>query len=300
TLINPFGIRLWYVVLTKFKEPIVAMNLNLEFQSLPHHLATGGAFEITALYLFAALITLSGIVAWLLAPTTDDLPLVAIALMMTFGWIYAVRNMAFAVIAWTAPLARHLEPALGRLRGAASAPSAGQKPDPEPRAPWSFQLLMLAGAVALAAGPAEIFSARLPAHAQFPVGAIEFAQRNGLSGNILTTYEWGGYVVWHEAPPSKVFFDSFDERYPDRVQYAYIGFINGGKAGEAAMLAGYPHDFVLIPTPSAQDRFMAEHKDWSLIYRDPAASMFARADSAASRIAGTPEIHDHAPPSLFP
>ncbi|MGB6554876.1 MAG: hypothetical protein WBE78_15410 [Candidatus Binataceae bacterium] len=300
TLINPFGIRLWYVVLTKFKEPIVAMNLNLEFQSLPHHLAMGGAFEITALYLFATLITVAAIVAWLLAPTTDDLPLVAIALMMTFGWIYAVRNMAFAVIAWTAPLARHLEPALSRLRGAASAPGAGPKPDLEARAPKSFQLLMLAAAVALAAGPAEIFSARLPAHAQFPVGAIEFAQRNGLSGNILTTYEWGGYVVWHEVPPSKVFFDSFDERYPDRVQYSYIGFINGGKAGEAAMLAGYPHDFVLIPTASAQDHFMAERKDWSLIYRDPAAALFARADSPASRIAGTPELHDHAPPSLFP
>lgn len=295
TLINPFGIRLWYVVLTKFTEPIVAMNLNLEFQSLPHHLATSGAFELAATYFFPALITLAGIVAFLVAPTIDDLPLVAIALMMTFGWIYAIRNMAFAVIAWTAPLAHHLDLALSNFRGVCP----GKESNLKARAPMSLQLPMLAAAVVLAAGPAGLFSARLPAHAQFPVGAVAFAQRNGLSGNFLTTYEWGGYVVWHEVPPSKVFFDSFEDRYPNRVQYAYIGFLNGGKDAAAA-LAGYPHDFVLVPTTSKQDHFMTGRKDWSLIYRDPAASLFARADSKAARLAGTPELHDAALPSLFP
>ncbi|MGC1339204.1 MAG: hypothetical protein WA836_13870 [Candidatus Binataceae bacterium] len=297
TLINPFGIQLWYVVLTKFREPIVAMNLNLEFQSLPDHLAASGAFQIAATYFFPTLITLAGLVAFLIAPTTDDLPLVAIALMMTFGWIYAIRNMAFAVIAWTAPLAHHLDLALSRSGGAAS---ASEKSELNARAPMFLQLPMLAVSAVLVAGPASLFSARLPAHAQFPVGAVAFAQRNGLRGNILTTYEWGGYVVWHEVPPSKIFFDSFDERYPDGVQYSYIGFLNGGEAGEAATLAEYPHDFVLIPTASAQDRFMTARKDWSLIYRDPAASLFARAKSPAAKVAGVPALLAAAPPSLFP
>jgi hypothetical protein len=45
---------------------------------------------------------------------------------------------------------------------------------------------------------------------------------------------------------------------------------------------------------------MLRQAGWRLVYRDPVAALFARADSPAARIAGVPMIRDKAPPSLFP
>jgi hypothetical protein len=295
TLVNPFGMREWYVVLAKFKEPIIAMNLNAEFQSLAHHLYTDGALASAMTYGGAVLIAATGIAAFLIAPRLDDLPIVAIAAMMTCAEIYAVRNMAFAVIAWTAPLAYHLDLA---LRGANRTARAGSV-EMRAEVPLPIQLAIAAAAIVLAVS-SGLFSARLPAYRQYPSGAIAFFNRNHLRGNILTDYEWGGYVVWHEVPPSRIFFDSFDERFPASVQHAYVDFILGGSSRAAAMLKEYPHDFVLIPTGSEQDSFMDHRRGWKLLYRDPAASLFARSGSPQSSIAGTPEVHASAPPSLFP
>lgn len=115
-----------------------------------------------------------------------------------------------------------------------------------------------------------------------------------------TKYEWGEYVIWHEAPASRVFFDGFDERYPARVQRGYIDFVIKGGDRAAAVLQGYPHDYVLLATDSRAARFMTTRRDWILLYRDPVCSLFARADSPAAAIPGLPELQGKAPPSMFP
>jgi len=295
TLINPFGIGAWRVAFAKFSEPIIAMNMNLEFQSLPHHLAIEPLWQNLVFYLFPMLITLAGVIFVIAAPTLDDLPLVAIAVMMTCGWVYSLRNMAFAVITWAAPLAHHSNLWLERRRPATHAKFAG------PQAPLAMNaqlsLLAAAGIIAWTGG---LFSPRLPYNATNPVGALAFMDRHGLGGNILALYEWGGFVVWHAAPRSKVFFDSFDERYPASVQYAYIDFLNGPDDRTARVLRQYPHDFILMPTESRSARFISSRADWRLIYRDDVASLFARSDSAAAQLTGTPEIRHAPPPSVFP
>jgi hypothetical protein len=47
-------------------------------------------------------------------------------------------------------------------------------------------------------------------------------------------------------------------------------------------------------------RFMLQQAGWRLVYRDPVAALFARADSPAAHSAGVPVTRDKAPPSLFP
>jgi hypothetical protein len=294
TLLNPFGIHAWLIAMAKFKEPIIAMNLNSEFQTLPFHLATGG-MPIFIGYLFALLVAAAGILAVVAAPGLDDLPLVAIAAMMTCGWIYAVRNMAFAVIAWCAPLAHHLDLAVGRWSSRRSPKMSA----PPAMASMRLQLPILAAAIVFALG-AHMLSGRLPTSRESPVGAIAFMDRHHLHGNILAKYTWGGYVVWHEVPPSRVFFDSFDERFPENVQRSYADLLIGDKEQVAAMLNRYPHDFVLIPTSWWQSGFLSGRSDWTLLYRDPVASLFARSNSAAAKLDGIPELHGTAPSSFFP
>ncbi len=121
-------------------------------------------------------------------------------------------------------------------------------------------------------------------------------ERNRLSGNILSTYEWGGYIVWHEVPPSKVFIDSFESRFPPAIQYDYLHFMAGGSA-TAQVLERYPHDYVLVPVSSRPYLLIAKRNDWALIYRDSVCALFARAGSAAA--ARTP-VTATAPPSIFP
>ncbi|MGA7870597.1 MAG: hypothetical protein WCA22_06830, partial [Candidatus Binatus sp.] len=123
TLVNPFGIREWYVVVGKFSEPIVALNRNVEFQSLFHQLATGGS-RIGMFYLCVCpfAITAAAVIAFALAPRREDFALLAVAVLMICAWLYAMRNMAFAVIACTAPLARPPALVIASAKGAPERP----------------------------------------------------------------------------------------------------------------------------------------------------------------------------------
>jgi hypothetical protein len=291
TLVNPFGIGEWKVVAGWFSVPVVGLNRVVEFHSFFHQLATGdswlGTFYICG---FPLLITAAAVVSFALAPRRDDFALMAVGALMICAWLYAMRNMAFAVIACTAPLARYPALVIASARGAAERPPR----DAAARAPVGVQLFALA-AVAFLAVSGKIFSPTLPVYMDYPVGAVAFMQRNRLSGNILSTYEWGGYIVWHQVPPSKVFFDSFAERYPPSVQYDYLRFASGGSAA-AQVLERYPHDYVLVPASSAMYLLMAKRNDWAPIYRDSVCVLFARAGSAPAR---TP-VTAPAPPSDFP
>jgi hypothetical protein len=289
TLVNPFGIREWYVVADKFSEPIIALNRNVEFHSLFYQLATGDRLSSFYACVFPLAITAAAAITFVLAPRRDDLALVAVAGLMVCAWFYATRNMAFAVIACTTPLTRHLALVIG-AHGAAERPPG----DSAARAPARVQIFALVATLFVAAF-GKIFSPPLPIYSDYPVGAVAFMQRNHLSGNILSTYAWGGYLVWHEAPASKVFFDSFDERYPKSVQHDYLHFASAGPAA-AQVLERYPHDYVLVPASSALYRLMAKRNGWAPIYHDSVCVLFARAGSTGTRLPVTAP----APPSEFP
>ena len=290
TLINPYGIREWYLVAGKFREPIVPLNLVPEFQSLFYRWAAGGSIAMLYGCGFPLAMSAATLITFAVAPRRDNFALMAVAAMMMCAWLFAMRNMAFAVIACTAPLSGNLAIVTSAASGAAKRPPQ----DAAARAPARVQLSALLAAVFLAAF-GKIFSPRLPAFMDYPVGAIAFMQRNRLSGNILSTYAWGGYIVWHEVPPSKVFFDSFDDRYPQRVEYDYLRFQSGG-SDAAEMLDRYAHDYVLVPAASPMYSMMAKRKDWAPIYRDSVCVLSARAGSPAVRISVTAP----APPSDFP
>jgi hypothetical protein len=283
TLLNPFGIRAWYVAAAKLHEPIIALHLNAEFQSMSDLFARQGILHGLNTCGFPLLMALVGIAAFCLTPRRDDLGLVAVALMMTCASVFEIRHVAFAVIAWSAPLARHLHMAFARTTEARDC-GRGQ-----------IVLGGLAGALAVAGG---FFSPRLPTFQPYPAGAIAFMERHGLRGNVLTEYVWGGYVIWHESPQSRVFFDTFDERYPGSVQTAYLEFMDGNRAESDRILKQYPSDYVLLPVKSRETDEMMNRRNWSLAYRDPVAVLFVRVHGASSQTAA--EISTAAPTSFFP
>jgi len=165
--------------------------------------------------------------------------------------------------------------------------------------PLALQVVIALAAVLLAIR-AAVVSGTLRAAGRLPVGAVGFMTAHGLGGNVLGEYSWGGYLIWHAPAGSRVFIDSrFEMVYPPRVQRDYLDFVRCGPEA-SAVLAAYPTDYVLMPAQSAASRFMAAQPGWRLVYRDPVAALFARADSPAAHLAGVPLLRDDASPSLFP
>jgi hypothetical protein len=297
TLINPYGVGEWRIVAHTLSNPYT-MGAGAEFQSF-FHVLIGSYRHGSPLFPFilALAVMIALPVSFALAPRCDDLPEVVIAALMVCLALYSVRNMAFAMIACAAPVAFHLNLA-----------SRGTGPDrtvtligeaPPSRVSPAAQVAALAAAAVLSVS-SGLFSGRLPDFTGYPVGAVAFMRQHRLEGRILNRLIWGSYIFWHEAPGSKVFIDGrFEMIYPPWVQRDYLDFLRSG-AGAERVLAAYPHDFVMEVTDSPLYRFMLQQAGWRLVYRDPVAALFARADSPAAHSAGVPVTRDKAPPSLFP
>jgi len=300
TLVNPYGRGEWLIVLHTLRNPYT-MGVGAEFQSFFHVLA-GTWRNGSALFpfLIALGVMAAFVLSFALAPCADDLPEVAIAALMVLLSLYSVRNMAFAMIACAAPIAFHVHRAMER-RAATQSPdtlTAAVPNMPLSYASLSVQVCALIAAIAICIGNG-LFSPRLPDFTGYPVGAVGFMRQHGLQGRILNELIWGSYIFWH-APESKVFIDGrFEMIYPPRVQRAYLDFIRGG-AGARAVLAADPPDYVLVRSDSTAARFVAAQPDWRLIYRDPVAMLFARANSSAAHLSGMPVVRAVAPPSVFP
>jgi hypothetical protein len=124
-------------------------------------------------------------------------------------------------------------------------------------------------------------------------------KKHRLSGNILNDLGWGAYLVWHEAPQSRIFVDGRCELvYPDSLLREYLGFFYGWPEG-GKVLDRYPHDFVLVKPGTGAYRIVAADPRWRLIYSDAVAVLFAKAAVPVNDMAGTGAT-DGAGPSLFP
>ncbi len=307
TLLTPYGTSIWSAVIDELRNPLTRtvivdwrplVTVISEQLHTPH---SGIAFTLAVV----------GIIAMLAAsvaasPRDDDWPLVAVAALMSITAFVAVRNMAFAVIASAAPLARHLTrltPSKWTRTTAADPLSSDSPSSLAPTAPPRHffvggQIVVVLLALLLAA-ESGLFSGRINAASVYPAGAVEFMRTHRLRGNIFTTFEWGEYMIWKTAPGSKVFIDArFDLVYPMPIIRQYLDFINGVSGG-ARVLDRYPHDYVLMPTGSVPYETLMARPDWKLIYNDSVAALFARTNSPAARLPGVP-VKGTAPPSAFP
>jgi hypothetical protein len=303
TLVSPYGIDAWLVVFNALRhyaaQPIIA-----DWQPLLAAIALGWRTNPadTVFFICGALVMLAFAIAFIRAPHAGDLPLAAIAAMMSVAAFTAVRNMPLAMIVCAAPLARHTELIAARRRnrklaqGPAVAPAVAITPGDRSGAnPW------LVASIAIVLAPfGGLFSPRLPVAVDSPVGAVAFMRQHDLHGNILSNFASGEYLIWHLAPASRVFIDGrYDTVYPQKVINQYLDFING-RPDALSVLQAYPHDFVLIPGDGPALGVMRQAAQWKLVYSDKHWLLFARADSAAAKMPGIPIEGTPAGVSYFP
>lgn len=294
TLATPYGVGTWRAVLRALFDPytrIVIEDWQPLTSGLKEHMgivAFGMIYKELGVLLMATLL-----LSYILTPSKDDLPLVAVAAVMSVAALLAVRNLPIAVIAICVPLARHLPLALERrLPGIRHAPSASHP------APHSNQAILAAVALVVF-WSSDFFSNRLTTTDPYPVSACAFMKDHGLKGNVLGQFAWGEYLIWHFAPDSKVFMDGrYDTVYPRRILEVFFVF-NYDQPGAEIALNKFPTDYVLIAPDIPGRKFMDSRKDWILVYSDVWSCLYARANSSAAHIPGVP-ISGTAQQVIFP
>jgi hypothetical protein len=294
TLANPYGIRDWIVVLNVLRNPFTLQNIS-EFRPL---LAVISEFYQSNRPLFtlgsAVAIMVTLLVNFVFTPRADDFALFLIAATMGFTALYAVRNTALAVIACSIPLCRHAGLLFDRIG------SAGPAKKLFAVHTWrTVQALVAVAAIGVLI-LTGLLSKTLPAVELKPTGALIFMKEHNLHGNVLCEFGWADYLIFHDAPRSRIFIESIFEAYYPRSLQSDFAAVHNALPGAARVLNEYPNDFVLMPTGSPIYGLMMAQTGWRLIYRDPTATLFARADSSAVHLLGVPLLMKTAAPSVFP
>ena len=112
-----------------------------------------------------------------------------------------------------------------------------------------------------------------------PMNAVTFLDRSGVEGNLVTTYGWGQYVLWHLYPRIHIAFDGrYRTVYPMSVERDFLLFemASGTNAASTAILDNYPTDIALLPRDHRAVEVIRHRPGWVQIYADTLAAVFVR------------------------
>jgi hypothetical protein len=278
TFFIPPARETWYTLIYSIRNPTTAGTIT-DWKPLIASMTTAPRGSLEKKYFVLVLSFFGAAVASvILKPKGKDAPLIAVAAVLLATAFAAQRNIAIATIAIVPVFANQLGLLLPRHETSTSAtPRAG-------RFVMEALIAIFAIAIALSGG---ILKPGIPAPG-YPADAVNFMNSRALAGNVLADYAWGGFVIWHGGPGTKVFIDSrYDLGYPPAVIADFLA-LDRGEAGAAHTLDAYPTDFVLTNPRGREATVMDSQGGWRLIYRDDDASLYARANSPAARLDGIP------------
>jgi hypothetical protein len=295
TFLIPPAPDTWYTLIHSILNPMTHYAI-VDWEPLIAALTTADSGSSEKKYFVLVLLFFAAaVVSVVPTPKGGDAPMVAVAAVMLAAAFAAVRNIPVAAIAIAPVFANHLG-ILARPRGLSAAPAASARAMP-PAGRLAIEILIAAGAIGFARY-SGVLSPGIDASGN-PADAVSFMNSHRLTGNVLADYAWGQYVIWHGAPGTRVFIDSrYDLAYPPAVVRDWLEF-DHNTAGGSHTLAAYPHDFVLVHRDGEAAKLMESQRDWRLIYSDDTARLYARANSAAARLAGVP-FAGATGPAMFP
>ena len=106
-----------------------------------------------------------------------------------------------------------------------------------------------------------------------PEDAIAAARRAGVSGNILNSLGFGGYLIFKGIPP---FVDSRVELYGSQFLQRYFSTMAMTNPDDAALVLKHYHIEWALLAPGEPIAFMLKVNGWSQIYADDSAIVFAK------------------------
>lgn len=124
----------------------------------------------------------------------------------------------------------------------------------------------------------------------YPVGAIDYMKKEGLTGKLLVEFAWGEYVMWLFHPHILVALDGrFETVYPESVIADYLHFIYATPRWRS-FLEKYHPDLILIKNHGNLPDLIRNDPPWQVLYEDRSCLLFgkgAQKPGAAFRLPST-------------
>ena len=107
-----------------------------------------------------------------------------------------------------------------------------------------------------------------------PGTAVSLLKRSNVSGNLVTEFDWGQYIIWHLGPQIKVSIDGRRETvYTETAYKQAISFMFG--TGEwDAILEQYNTDIALVKMNSSAYNLLKLSPGWIIVFEDSKSVLF--------------------------
>ncbi|GFE58402.1 hypothetical protein [Geobacter sp. AOG1] len=107
------------------------------------------------------------------------------------------------------------------------------------------------------------------------VAAVEFLEKERISGNMFNNDEIGDYIIYRTYPLYKVFIDGRLDMYGTGIMKEYSKVTKFEHNWEDTFKK-YNIKWVIFDTDSVFSRFLLHNNNWTLIYSDKVASIFVK------------------------
>lgn len=145
----------------------------------------------------------------------------------------------------------------------------------------AFTIIFLLAPAALGAFRVQHFVANQPAYEakNYPVGAVNYLQKNHLPGPIYNRYGWGGYLIRRLYPDYRVYIDGRADVYGDAFMVETMKTFDGHPQWREP-LDRLAVRTVLIPPTAPLSSLLRQDNQWQKVYEDRQAVIFTKKEQA--------------------
>ena len=110
---------------------------------------------------------------------------------------------------------------------------------------------------------------------RFPAKILSANRDQIAAARVLTSDQWGDYLIFHLYPATKVFMDGRSDFYGEELGKEYLAVLQG-QYNWSAILAKYKFSMVLAPVSWPLCSLLKQTKDWKVVADDGKAILFLR------------------------
>jgi hypothetical protein len=92
---------------------------------------------------------------------------------------------------------------------------------------------------------------------------------------VLTSDQWGDYLIYRLYPRTRVFFDGRSDFYGEAIGEDYRELLAAGR-GSRDLMARYGFTVALLPLDWPLGQILERDPDWQVVYRDRQAVLLVR------------------------
>jgi hypothetical protein len=278
TLANPYGYNLHVHIYRYLSNRFLIDHID-EFQSPNFHYVAQKCFAGLLLLTFVALAAKKRE-----AGVTHGL----VVLFAVYSGLYASRNipassllLILVIGPWLSEAMDRLQERWGTRKLPDSAPSFFQRMQIT-----EFQLqghLWPLAAIVIACwvaghggklGATPLMDAQFSAR-RFPVAAVDYLEKQHVTGPIASTDYWGGYLIYRLYPRVRVVVDDRHDFYGEEFLKSYLKMVHL-EPGWSDFLRQHPAQCVIVPKDSGLASILLETPSWKLVYSDDVAVAFVQ------------------------